>query len=41
MGDGSNLVLSVSDDTPTDAVIERLVLIGELVRTHGTLPLRP
>ena len=40
MGDGRNLVLSVSDDTPTDAFIERLVFIGELVRRCGKLPLR-
>jgi hypothetical protein len=39
MGDGRNLVLSVSDDTPVDAAIERLELIGELVKAHGRLPL--
>lgn len=38
MGDGGNFVLSVSDDTPTDAIIGRLVKIGELVRACGTLP---
>jgi hypothetical protein len=32
-------VLSVSDDTPVDARIERLALIGDLVRAHGRLPL--
>ena len=35
MGDGRNLVLSVSDDTPVDARIERLELIGELVRARA------
>jgi hypothetical protein len=39
MDDGRNLVLSVSDDTPVDARIERLELIGHLVREHGRLPL--
>jgi hypothetical protein len=39
MGSGSNFVLSVSDDTPTDARIERLAFIGSLVREHGALPL--
>jgi len=40
MDDGRNFVLSVSDDTPTDAVLDRLVRVGELVREHGRLPLR-
>jgi hypothetical protein len=39
MGDGRNFVLSVSDDTPVDAAIERLELIGRLVRERGRLPL--
>jgi hypothetical protein len=39
MGDGRNFVLSVSDDTPVDAAIERLERIGELARAHGRLPL--
>jgi uroporphyrinogen-III decarboxylase len=39
MGDGRNFVLSVSDDTPTDAFIERLVRVGDLAREHGRLPL--
>jgi uroporphyrinogen-III decarboxylase len=39
MGEGDNFVLSVSDDTPVDARIERLRLIGDLVRAHGHLPL--
>jgi hypothetical protein len=39
MGDGRNLVLSVSDDTPVDARIGRLELIGRLVREHGRRPL--
>ncbi len=40
MGDGGNFVLSVSDDTPTNARIDRLVTVGRLVRELGTLPLR-
>lgn len=40
MGDGRDFVLSVSDDTPTDAVLDRLVRVGEIVREHGRLPLR-
>jgi len=40
MGDGGNLVLSVSDDTPVDARIERLQTIGQVVREIGRLPLR-
>jgi hypothetical protein len=39
MGDGRNFVLSVSDDTPVDARIERLALIGRLVGEFGRLPL--
>ncbi len=39
MGDGRNFVLSVSDDTPVDARIERLELVGALVRELGRLPL--
>ncbi len=39
MGDGRNFVLSVSDDTPTDARIERFLLIGECVKKYGRLPL--
>lgn len=39
MGDGRNFVLSVSDDTPVDARLERLELVGELVRGYGRLPL--
>ncbi len=40
MGDGRNFVLSVSDDTPVNARLERLELIGQIVREHGALPLR-
>jgi hypothetical protein len=39
MGDGRNFVLSISDDTPVDARIERLQLVGECVKRHGRLPL--
>lgn len=39
MGDGRNFVLSVSDDTPTDAVLSRLVTVGQVVREIGRLPL--
>ena len=40
MGDGRNFILSVSDDTPADASIERLVKVGELVREYGRLPMQ-
>jgi hypothetical protein len=35
MGDLGSWVLSVSDDTPVDARIERLELVGRIVREHG------
>jgi len=41
MGDSRNFVLSVSDDTPVDARIERFLLIGDLVRRYGRLPFPP
>jgi uroporphyrinogen-III decarboxylase len=41
MAPGDNFVLSVSDDTPTDAFLERLIRVGELVREYGRLPIVP
>ena len=32
MAPGDNFVLSVSDDTPTDAFLDRIIRVGELVR---------
>ncbi len=40
MAPGANFVLSVSDDTPTNARLERIVRVGELVREYGALPLK-
>ena len=39
MAPGDNFVLSVSDDTPTNARLERIIRIGELVREYGKLPI--
>jgi hypothetical protein len=39
MAPGNNFVLSVSDDTPTNAKLERIIRVGELVREYGRLPL--
>lgn len=41
MAPGHNFVLSVSDDTPTDAILERILRIGELVREYDKLPIDP
>lgn len=39
MAPGDNFILSVSDDTPTNARLERIQQITELVEQYGTLPL--
>ena len=39
MAPGDNFVLSASDDTPTNARLERLIRVGELVREYGRLPI--
>jgi hypothetical protein len=41
MAPGDNLILSVSDDTPTNARFDRLMRISELVERYGTIPLDP
>jgi len=39
MAPGDNLVLSVSDDTPTDAILGRILEVGQLVQDFGRLPM--
>lgn len=38
MAPGDNLIPSVSDDTPTDTIFERLLRVGEVLRECGRLP---
>jgi hypothetical protein len=40
MAPGDNFILSVSDDTPANAYINRFLWISELVQKHGLLPLK-